>query len=74
MQGSVASFHFRNELSLRRATYSGRARKGPGKRAILAQAGRQAGKWAERQADLAQAARLHVAVEVTWAECVCASI
>ena len=63
-----------------RATYSGRARKGArqaasgGRRSWLRQAGMWAGRQAGRQADLAQAARLHVATvaEVTWAEeCVC---
>ena len=51
MQGSVASFHFRNELSLSeggRPTRGGR--RGARQRSWLG----QAGKWAGRQADLAR--------------------
>ena len=72
MQGSVASFHFRNELSLsEEGDLLGEGEGGPGSDPGL---GRQASGPVGRQTSLAQAARLHVAVEVTWAECVCASI
>ena len=69
VQGSVASFHFRNELSLRRegdllgveGEGARRQAASGGRRSWLRQAGMWAGRQAGRQADLAQAARLHVA-------------